>query len=73
MNVMCIHIDETLGDQDIRTLKEKLTAIPHVINVELNSSVPHDLMVECEAHYNIPVIILDKLSSAGLHSDMQLC
>lgn len=73
MNVMSIYIDETLGDRDIRKLKKALTAMPHVINVELNSSVPHDLMVEYEAHFNMPVIILNKLSRQGLHSDMQSC
>jgi hypothetical protein len=73
MNIMSIHIDETLGVRDIRKLKETLTAMSHVINVELNSSVPHDLMVEYEAHFNMPVIVLNKLSRQGLHSDMQLC
>lgn len=73
MNVMSIYIDETLADRDIRKLKEALTAIPHIINVELNSSVPHDLMVEYKKNFNLPVIILNKLSRWGLHSDMQSC
>ena len=73
MNIMNIHIDETLSNRDIRKLKNVLIAVPHVINVELNSSVPHDLMVEFEAHNNMPVIILNNLSRQGLHSDMQSC
>ena len=73
MNIISIHIDETLADRDIRNLKETLTTVPHIVNVELNSSVPHDLVVEYEAHYNMPVIILDKLSRQGLHSDVQYC
>ncbi len=73
MNIMSIHIDETLADRDIKKLKFALAAIPHVVNVELNTSVPHHLMVECDEHYNMPVIILEKLFREGLHSDMQLC
>ena len=50
MNVICIHIDETLATQDINHLKQSLTAMPHVVNVELNTSLPHDLVVECAEH-----------------------
>jgi len=73
MNIMSIHIDETLDVRDITALKQALTAVPHVLNVECNSFVPHDLMVEYEGHHNVPVTILDKLSKQGLHSDIQAC
>ena len=73
MNIVSIHIDETLADRDIKQLKQTLSAVPHVVNVELNTSVPHDLMVEYEEHHNIPVILLDRLSRQGLHSDIQYC
>ena len=73
MNIVSIHIDETLADPDITQLKATLSAVPHVVNVELNTSVPHDLMVEYEEHHNIPVILLDRLSRQGLHSDIQYC
>lgn len=73
MNIMSIYIDETLDDRDIKDLKEALTVVPHVLNVRLNSFVPHDLMVEYEEHHNMPVIILDKLSKQGLHPDIQSC
>ena len=73
MNIMNIHIDETLDIQGIRKLKETLATLPHVINVELNTSLPHDLLVECEGHYNMPAIILDNLIQQGLHVDVQGC
>ena len=73
MNIVSIHIDETLADPDIKQLKETLSAVPHVVNVELNASIPHDLTVEYEEHHNIPVILLDRLSRQGLHSDIQYC
>lgn len=73
MTVMSIHIDETLDERDISKLKETLAVIPHVINVELNTSMPHDLIVECHSHYNMSGVILDKLSRQGLHSEIQAC
>lgn len=73
MNMMSIHIDETLAGRDIKALKDALTALPYVCNVELSSSMPHDLMVEYEEHHNMPVMILDKLSQQGLHSGIQSC
>ena len=73
MNIMSIHIDETLDSENIKALKASLTTVPHVFNVELNSAVPHDLMVEYEGHHNIPVVILGKLAEQGLHTDIQSC
>lgn len=73
MNTMSIHIDETLDDMKIKYIKETLSVVPHVINVEISSVAPHDLMVEYEEHHNMPVIILDKLTRQGLHPDIQYC
>lgn len=73
MNIMNIHIDETLDSQGIRKLKETLATLPHVINVELNTSFPHDLLVECEGHCNMPTIILGNLTKQCLHVDVQGC
>lgn len=73
MSIMSIHINETLENRDIRELKNKLMLMPHVLNIELNVSVPHNLTVEYESHYNIPVTMLNKLSKQGLHTYIQLC
>ena len=73
MNIVSIHIDETLADRDIEQLKASLSTVPHVLHVQLNSVVPHDLMVEYEAHHNIPMTLLERLSKQGLHSDIQYC
>lgn len=73
MDTMSIYIDETLGSRDISNLKDVLYGIPHIVNVEINPSEPHHVMIEYEAHYNIPVIVLNQLSEQGLHSDVQPC
>ena len=73
MNIVCIHIDEKLDDRDIKYIKQELAIVPHVVNVELNPAIPHDLAVEYEEHHNMPVTILDTLSKQGLHMDVQPC
>lgn len=73
MNVINIHIDETLDAGQLDALKEELVHVPHVANVELSPTVPHELMVEYEEHHNIPVRLLNRLSRHGLHPDIQYC
>ena len=73
MNTVIIHIDETLHERDIRLIKQELSIVPHVVNVELNAAVPHDLAVEYEEHHNVPLTILNTLSGQGLHLDIQSC
>lgn len=73
MNIMSIHIDEMLDSSGIKRLKKALATLPHVINVELSRSHPHDLLVECEGDCNMPTIILASLNQRGLHVDLQGC
>ena len=44
--------------------------LPHVTNVEINNARPHDMLVEYEEHYNIPMLVMDKLHHKGLHPDI---
>jgi hypothetical protein len=73
MNVISIHIDETLDAGQLQALREELADVPHVANVEMNPTIPHELMVEYEEHHNVPVRVLDRLSRRGLHPDIQYC
>lgn len=73
MNTISIHIDETLNPRDLEVLQDSLRSVPHVVNVALNSSAPHDMLVDFEEHHNIPVVILDSLHKQGLHTDIQAC
>lgn len=73
MNIICIRIDDTLDAAQIRALMDDLAHVPHVSNVEILASTPHELMVEYEEHHNVPVRLLSRLSRQGLHSDVQYC
>lgn len=73
MNIISIHIDETLDDRRLRELQEDLAHLSHVARVELSPALPHELMVEYEEHHNVPVRVMNRLSKRGLHSDIQYC
>ena len=70
MHSIQVYIDETLDAKSLIDLKTMMLELPHVINVEINPSLPHDLLVEFEEHYNIPMLIMDKLHHRGLHPDI---
>lgn len=73
MNAVCIHIDEVLDSGNIGNIKEELMHMPFINNVEMNPKMPHDIMVEFDGHHNMPMIILTRLSSRGLHTDIMAC
>lgn len=70
MNSIQVYIDEKLDSKSLNELKTAMMNLPHVINVELNLHTPHDMLVEYEAHYNIPMLVMDKLHHKGLHPDI---
>ena len=70
MNSVQVYIDETLGPQGISIVKSLVMGIPHVHNVEMNASVPHEMVVEYDEHFNIPISIMEKLEGAGIHPDI---
>lgn len=70
MNSIQVYIDETLDSKSLNEIKAMMMNLPHVTNVEINTSTPHDVLVEYEAHYNIPMLVMDKLHHKGLHSDI---
>lgn len=70
MHSIQVYIDEKLDEKSLNDLKLLMQGLPHVTNVEINASQPHDLLVEYEEHYNIPVLVMDKLHYRGLHPDI---
>ena len=70
MHSIQVYIDEELDSKTLQKLKSMMLGLPHVTNVEINSSTPHDLLVEYEAHHNIPMLVMDKLHHQGLHPDI---
>ena len=70
MHSIQVHIDEELDPKSLNELKALMQELPHVTNVEINIAQPHDMLVEYEEHYNIPMLVMDKLHHKGLHPDI---
>ena len=73
MHTINIHVDESLDRSEMDTLKAELLTDSHVANVEVHEGMPHDLLVECDDHENIPLQILDILKNHGWHADIVGC
>lgn len=70
MHTIQVYIDEELDAKALTELKLLMQDLPHVTNVEMNMAQPHDMLVEYEEHYNIPMLVMDKLHHRGLHPDI---
>ena len=70
MHSIQVYIDEELDPKSLNELKLLMQKLPHVTNVELSTKQPHDMLVEYEEHYNIPMLVMDKLHHRGLHPDI---
>lgn len=70
MRAIQVYIDDDLDSKSLSDLKSLMLGLPHVTNVELSTSQPHDMLVEYEEHYNIPMLVMDKLHHQGLHPDI---
>ena len=70
MHSIQVYIEDNLDSKSLSELKTLMQALPHVTNVEINHASPHDILVEYEEHYNIPMLVMDKLHHKGLHPDI---
>ena len=70
MHSIQVYIDEELDKKSLDELKLLMQELPHVTNVEINPAQPHDMLVEYEEHFNIPMLVMDKLHHRGLHPDI---
>lgn len=73
MSSINVHIDERMKRGDIEGLRQQLLREPHVSNVEMRSEMPHDMLVEFEAHHAVPLHVLEMLRQRGLHADIVGC
>ncbi len=70
MNMVQVYISETLNANRLLDVKNMMLTIPHVHNVEFNNKLPHDMLIEFDADYNVPISIVEKLENEGLHLDI---
>ena len=73
MNTINFHIDETITHKGRRDLYQELMTTPHVRNVEIREGIPHDMLVEFDEDYNMPMHLLEVLQQKGLHADIVGC
>ena len=70
MHTIYIHIDEELGQEGLRKLKDDLLKQAHITDVEVSDKTPHDLLVEFEEDHVTPMAILREIGRQGLHADI---
>ena len=70
MNTVQVYIEETLNASRLQDVKNMMMTLPHVHNVALNDKLPHDMLIDFDANYNVPISILEKLESEGIHPDI---
>ena len=73
MNTINIHIDETIDSNEFSGLRQELLSTPHVRDVQFNTKMPHDMLVEFDEHENVPMHVLDVFKGHGLHADIVGC
>lgn len=73
MHTVNFHINETVSRNELGMLYSELMSTPYVKNVEIREAQPHDMLVEYEAHHNMPMHLLEMLQQRGLHADIVGC
>ncbi|HHJ13881.1 MAG TPA: hypothetical protein ENJ79_05820 [Gammaproteobacteria bacterium] len=73
MHTIYLHIDETLDEQELNDVRQALQGLDAVTDVEVNPSLPHDMLVEYEESRIKPMAILRELSQRGVHADIMTC
>ena len=73
MHAIQVYIDDNLDQQQLEELRSTLMDLPHVQFVGINASRPHDLLVEYEHRYIMPMDIVKTLHLRGMHPDVISC
>jgi len=73
MHTIYIHIDENLDARQLASLKDDLQQLESVGDVEVNTRLPHDMLVEYEETGITPMAILRELHRCGVHCDIMTC
>lgn len=73
MHSVNVHIDETMNQGMVDSLRQQLLSDPYIRNVEMRTEMPHDMLVEFDAHHNVPMHVLSMLQGQGFHADIVGC
>ena len=70
MNTIRIYVDENLNAKNVENIDKLLKSINHVEDVEFGRDDPHELLVEYDEHYDMPIRIAEALRAKGYHPDI---
>lgn len=70
MNTVRIYIDENLDQPKRSKLEKMIKGIPHVVDVKFGRNEIHEVVVDYDAHANIPVLLINTLRQQGFHPDI---
>lgn len=73
MNSVLLHIHEPLDSVRLGAIRNDIMKVPHVRDVEVTRSNPHELMVEFEPRHDVPMTLMRYFERHGLHSDITSC
>ncbi len=70
MHTIYLRIDEDLDETGMKTLKEGISGVSYITDVEIHARTPHDMLVEFEEEHISPMKILRELGRRGVHADI---
>lgn len=70
MHTIQVYIDETLDADGLNKLRNTLLSLPYVENVAINTSTPHDVLIEYEEHHVRPMQLVETMNRQGIHTDI---
>ena len=70
LNTIRIYIDENLDVQHVESIDKLLKSIDHVGDVKFGRDDLHELLVEYDEHFDMPIRITEALREKGYHPDI---
>lgn len=70
MNTIRIYVDENLDTQNVENIDRLLKGMNHVGDVEFGRGDPHELLVEYDDKFDMPIKITEALREKGYHPDI---
>lgn len=70
MNAVRIYVKENLDTQNVENIDKLLKGITHVGDVEFGKYDQHELLVEYDEKFDMPIRIAEALRENGYHPDI---
>jgi hypothetical protein len=70
MHTIYLRIDQDIDETSMRSLKEKLSGVHYITDVEINARTPRDMLVEFEEDHITPMGIIRRIGRLGVRADI---